>query len=71
MLELLSCWKSVNQRPRLSFPMPIRLWFPWRISGGIQNVVLYFLPKDDTPGCAMQAIDFSELPDDFAELDTL
>lgn len=30
-----------------------------------QHVVLYFYPKDDTPGCTIEAIDFSELEDDF------
>ncbi|KAA5804442.1 thioredoxin-dependent thiol peroxidase [Alkalicaulis satelles] len=29
-------------------------------------VVLYFYPKDDTPGCTKQAIGFSERADDFA-----
>ncbi|WBQ11566.1 thioredoxin-dependent thiol peroxidase [Hyphomonadaceae bacterium ML37] len=29
-------------------------------------IVLYFYPKDDTPGCTKQAIGFSELADDFA-----
>ena len=36
-----------------------------------QNVVLYFYPKDDTPGCTMEAIDFSDLQDSFLELDTV
>ena len=31
-----------------------------------QNVVLYFYPRDDTPGCTMEAIGFSELDDQFA-----
>jgi peroxiredoxin Q/BCP len=31
-----------------------------------RNVVLYFYPKDDTPGCTLEAIDFSELDDDFS-----
>jgi peroxiredoxin Q/BCP len=31
-----------------------------------QTVVLYFYPKDDTPGCTQQAISFSEKVDDFA-----
>jgi Peroxiredoxin len=35
---------------------------------GQRNVVLYFYPKDDTPGCTMEAIDFSELEDDFGRL---
>lgn len=33
-----------------------------------RSVVLYFYPKDDTPGCTMEAIDFSELADDFDAL---
>ena len=36
-----------------------------------QNVVLYFYPKDDTPGCTMEAIDFSDLQDEFAKLDAV
>ena len=28
-----------------------------------RNVVLYFYPKDDTPGCTMEAIDFSDASD--------
>jgi thioredoxin-dependent peroxiredoxin len=31
-----------------------------------RNVVLYFYPKDDTPGCTLEAIDFSEREDDFS-----
>ena len=31
-------------------------------------VVLYFYPKDDTPGCTMEAIDFSDLEDEFTHL---
>ncbi|MEM9810042.1 MAG: thioredoxin-dependent thiol peroxidase [Pseudomonadota bacterium] len=29
------------------------------------KLVLYFYPKDDTPGCTKQAIGFSEMIDDF------
>lgn len=32
---------------------------------GKHNVVLYFYPKDDTPGCTIEAIDFSDLEDEF------
>jgi thioredoxin-dependent peroxiredoxin len=35
------------------------------------NVVLYFYPKDDTPGCTREAIDFSDREDAFAALDTI
>ncbi len=38
---------------------------------GKKNVVLYFYPKDDTPGCTMEANEFTELEDDFARHDTL
>lgn len=38
---------------------------------GCRNVVLYFYPKDDTPGCTIEAIDFSELQDHFLGLDTV
>jgi peroxiredoxin Q/BCP len=36
-----------------------------------KNVVLYFYPRDDTPGCTIEAIDFSELEDDFSRLHTV
>jgi thioredoxin-dependent peroxiredoxin len=38
---------------------------------GNKNVVLYFYPKDDTPGCTMEANEFTELEDNFARLDTV
>lgn len=37
---------------------------------GRRNVVLYFYPKDDTPGCTMEANEFSDLDEEFAKLDT-
>jgi peroxiredoxin Q/BCP len=30
-----------------------------------RHVVLYFYPRDDTPGCTIEAIEFSELADEF------
>ena len=38
---------------------------------GSKNVVLYFYPKDDTPGCTIEANDFTALADKFAALDTV
>lgn len=35
------------------------------------NVVLYFYPRDDTPGCTLEANEFSDFMDDFARLDTI
>jgi peroxiredoxin Q/BCP len=36
---------------------------------GKNNVVLYFYPKDGTPGCTIEASDFSDLEDEFAKHD--
>jgi len=37
---------------------------------GKQKVVLYFYPKDDTPGCTIEANQFTALVDEFAKADT-
>ncbi|MBY0121874.1 thioredoxin-dependent thiol peroxidase [Bacillus sp. S/N-304-OC-R1] len=36
-----------------------------------KNVVLYFYPKDMTPGCTTQACDFREFHSDFTKLDCI
>jgi peroxiredoxin len=38
---------------------------------GKHNVVLYFYPKDDTPGCTIEANQFTELASQFAENNTV
>lgn len=38
---------------------------------GKKNVVLYFYPKDDTPGCTIEANEFTQLADEFAAHDTV
>lgn len=38
---------------------------------GKKNVVLYFYPKDDTPGCTTEAKDFARLHDQFSNADTV
>ena len=38
---------------------------------GKKNVVLYFYPKDDTPGCTIEANDFTKLANEFSALDTV
>ena len=35
------------------------------------NVVVYFYPRDDTPGCTVEAIEFSDLDDEFSKYDTV
>lgn len=34
-----------------------------------KNVVVYFYPKDSTPGCTQEGLDFRELYPEFAKLD--
>lgn len=38
---------------------------------GKKNVVLYFYPKDDTPGCTTEAKDFAALAKQFEKADTV
>ncbi|MDP2902311.1 MAG: peroxiredoxin [Methylovulum sp.] len=38
---------------------------------GEKNIVLYFYPKDDTPGCTIEANQFTQLENEFAKLDTV
>jgi peroxiredoxin Q/BCP len=38
---------------------------------GSSNVILYFYPKDDTPGCTIEANQFTELASEFARVDTV
>lgn len=35
-----------------------------------KNIVLYFYPKDNTPGCTRESKDFTEMCSKFEELDT-
>ncbi len=53
---------SVNQHGQ-----PVRL-ADYR---GAKNVILYFYPKDDTPGCTVEANQFTALADEFAQRDTV
>ena len=38
---------------------------------GKKNVVLYFYPKDDTPGCTIEANQFTQYAEQFVQLDTV
>lgn len=55
-------FRAVNQNNQLLYLSDFQ---------GEKNVVLYFYPKDDTPGCTIEANDFTSLAKDFAELDTV
>jgi peroxiredoxin Q/BCP len=36
---------------------------------GKNNLILFFYPRDDTPGCTLEATDFSDHEDEFARYD--
>ncbi len=36
-----------------------------------KNLVIYFYPKDNTPGCTIEAQDFARYKDDFDKVDTV
>ena len=38
---------------------------------GKKNIVLYFYPKDDTPGCTIEANQFTAFIDEFTKADTI
>lgn len=38
---------------------------------GKKNVILYFYPKDMTPGCTTEACDFAAAYEDFSDLDAI
>jgi thioredoxin-dependent peroxiredoxin len=45
---------------------------PFRLSAHLgKNVVIYFYPKDNTPGCTTEGMEFRDLADGFARADTI
>lgn len=60
-------------QPAPSFSLPDATMEMMHLSDyrGKKNVVLYFYPRDGTPGCTIQAIDFSDREPEFARLDTV
>jgi peroxiredoxin Q/BCP len=60
-------------QPAPSFTLPDASMEMMSLSSykGKKNVVLYFYPKDGTPACTLQAIDFSDREDEFKRLDTI
>ena len=58
--------------PALDFTLPdadMELLKLSKLRGKV--VVLYFYPKDDTPGCTVEAIEFSDLEDEFIRQDAV
>jgi len=56
--------------PDFQAPATSELDFKLSDYKGKSNLVIYFYPKDSTPGCTTEGIDFSELHADFQSHDT-
>ena len=57
--------------PQFELPDADMKMFSLEAQRGKKNVVLYFYQKDDAPGCAMEANEFTDLDDNFIRFDTL
>lgn len=62
-----------KQQPAPAFSSPNQHNTPVTLAQfrGKKNVVLYFYPKDDTPGCTIEANQFTALASEFAKHDTV
>lgn len=63
--------QSGDIAPAFSLPDADMEMFDLASVVGKQNVVLYFYPRDKTPGCTRQAADFSDHEDEFARYDCI
>jgi peroxiredoxin Q/BCP len=63
--------KPGDKAPEFSLPDADMSLVEFKNFKGKKNIVLYFYVRDDTPGCTAEGIEFSELEDDFARLDTV
>jgi len=57
--------------PEFELPDADLNWICFRDLRGQSNLVLYFYPRDDTPSCTAEALEFSELEMDFRECGAL
>ena len=60
-----------QQAPLFSSPNQLNQLVNLSDFAGKKNVVLYFYPKDDTPGCTIEANDFTRLIEEFSKYDTV
>ena len=63
--------QSGDIAPAFSLPDADMEIFDLASVAGKHNVVLYFYPRDKTPGCTRQAADFSDHDDEFARYDCI
>jgi len=59
------------EAPHFELPDADMQTFTLTSQQGRKNVVLYFYPRDDTPGCTLEANEFSDLEEEFAKFDTI
>jgi peroxiredoxin Q/BCP len=59
------------EAPHFELPDSDMQTFSLASQHGKKNVVLYFYPRDDTPGCTMEANEFTALEDEFSKLDSI
>lgn len=59
------------EAPHFELPDADMRTFALTSQQGKNNVVLYFYPRDDTPGCTMEANEFSEQEEEFTKLSTV
>lgn len=59
--------QSGQVAPQFSLPDADMEWFDFGSLKGKQHAVLFFYPRDGTPLCALEAIDFSDHEADFAK----
>lgn len=63
---------SINEKaPEFSCPNQDAKLISLSQFSGSQNLVLYFYPKDDTPGCTIEANQFTGLAKQFRETNTV
>ena len=60
-----------QQAPLFSSPNQLNQLVNLSDFAGKKNVVLYFYPKDDTPGCTIEANDFTRLTEEFSKYDAV
>ena len=63
--------KIGDSAPVFSLPDADMETFDLSAERGRHHVVLYFYPRDNTPGCTRQAADFSDHEEDFARHDCI
>ena len=59
-----------DKAPNIEAPATSEVNFKLSDYQGKSNLIIYFYPKDSTPGCTTEGKDFSALYDQFKSLDT-